>query len=427
MRTNLNKKDKVVNQTSVDAMANVVGNLAFFFSLWIITTIISKVSQKGYYDVGVFSLAMTFCNIFTTFSTFASRGYMVSDIKGEYTTHEYVSMRLGTVLVSCISCIAIAMFLGYRGETMAAIICYMLYRCCDAYSDVFHGIMQMNGKLIYAAYGMIAKSVLCTILFMVSLWKFQNLIFSMSIMVIVGVLINIFYDQRKVRAEYKTLLSEKLRTSIHTWPLLIKCFPLMINGVVMTMLVAIPRLVLEKSYSTDMLGVYTSVTAPTVIISTFATSLATPLLPYCSRMWLKKDRKGIYTILFGPMIFVLICCLIGIPIAKVFGGSILAVLYTKEISGYVNLFIIACVTACILACVTLANNMLLAARLTKNIVAFSGIACIITSMLAIPFVRKWGMYGAAYTLTFAYSIELLVQIIFLIILIRKHVKIEKEG
>lgn len=410
------------NDSVIEIVANIIGNFVFFFSLWIITTFISKISDRGYYDVGIFNLAMTFCNIFTTFSTFASRGYMVSDLKKEFSYHIYVSMRIGTVIVSCTCCIILAFIMGYRGEVFSAIVFYMLYRCCDAYSDVFHAIMQIEGRLKFAAYSMILKSILSSVLFAVSLWFYQNLIFSMALMVGSGICINLLYDQRKVIDKYKSSLWEKLKTSIHTLTLLSRCLPLMINGVVMTLLVAIPRLILEKLSSTSVLGVYAAVTAPTVIISTFATSLATPLLSYCANAWFHKKGKELYLFIFLPLTLICICIVIGVPLGNLFGSIILSFLYTEDISIYVDLFIMACVSACILAGVTLENNLLIVARKTKNIVLFSGIACVVTVILSLPLIMKWGMYGATYTLIIAYSIELIVQIVFLCFLVRKHLK-----
>lgn len=410
-----------------DFIANISGEILFYFSLWLITSIISKLSPKGYYDVGIFSGAMSFTNIFFVIATFQTRGYLVSDLSSEFSLKHYRNARLLTIGTAFALCMAAAIVLRYSGEMLLAIFLFMLFRMWDAYSDVFHAMLQIDNRLEYASLSQALKGVISVVFFTLILLTMNNIHLAMAGMVLVAALFNIFYDQRltKKMLNNPTLVKNKSDKEIKA--LLFASLPMVFNGVLMMMLVALPRLVLGQTISEEVLGVYASVSAPTVLISTFFSAFALPMLPFYRKAWISGKEKKIYGIIFVPLAVVLFFALIGAPILSRIGGLVLSILYTGEISAFVDVFVISFGVACIFACVTFCNNMLLAARKTKSMYYFSTIAFIVVAVSSYPFIVEWSLYGAAYALVLGYSVELLLQIIFLIIMTKKQVSSNSAG
>ncbi len=404
-----------------DFIANISGEILFYFSLWLITSIISKISPNGYYDVGIFSAAMSFTNIFFVVATFQTRGYLVSDLSSEFSLRHYHNARLITIATAFTLCMLAAILLQYSGEMLLAIFLFMLFRMWDAYSDVFHAMLQIDNRLEYASLSQALKGVISVVFFTLILLTLKNIYMAMMGMVVVAALFNLFYDQRLTKKLLKNQVLPISKSKKEISALLFASLPMVFNGALMMMLVAFPRLVLGQTISEEVLGIYASVSAPTVLISTFFAAFALPMLPYYRKAWISGIEKNIYGIIFIPLLIVFFFALIGAPILLKIGGVVLSILYTSEISSYVDVFVISFGVACIFACVTFCNNMLLAARKTKSMYFFSTIAFVLVAISSYPFILKWSLYGAAYALILGYSLELLLQIIYLIVITRKQV------
>jgi len=388
--------------------------------------IISKTSVQSYYDVGIFSAAMSFSNIFFAIAVFGARNFQVSDINHEYSDVQYHTLRIMTCIGAAIICVVSAFILGYRHDILFAIIVFMIYRVFDAYSDLFYGYSQVNGHLEYAGYSMFIKGIMICVLFALLLILTQNLIIAMFSLILSTASLNIFYDQRKAY-NHSGLKKMSMKQLIAEFPgiksLFWACLPLMLNSLIMPLLLAVPRLLIEKIYSAELLGIFTSVTAPTVIISTFVSAAALPLIPSTTKAWQSGKRGKILAYVILPIFLIVCCCIIGIPFILRFGGDILRILYTSAISGYVDLLVIAIITSCILACVILCSNMLISMRKIKAMLSFRLIACIGVFFISGLFIKKWGIYGAAYAIGFAYTFEFILQILFIgynVFYIKKH-------
>ncbi|WP_319475413.1 hypothetical protein [Marispirochaeta aestuarii] len=409
----------------LSAVVNTAGTITYYLSLWLITMVISKLSLRSYYDVGVFSIAMSFGNIFFSIAHFGARELQISDINNEYKNNEYHAFRIITCLGSIVLCVICALVLGYREDIIIAITIFIVYKAWDAYSDVFYGFSQIYGHLEYAGYSMFIKGILIFGFFTMILTLTQNIQLSMLSLVFCSAGTNILYDQRKVAQLSKSQKIE-LREILSYIPkfkkIFLVTFPLMLNTIIIPLMIAIPRLLLEKIYDAKLLGIFTSVTAPTVVISTFITTAALPLIPSMAEAWLNGKRMKFIAILGIPAIIVLLICLSIIPFALRFGGMLLTILYTEEISSYVSLFVLAIVVSCLLSCVVLFNNTLVSMRKIKELIIFSLIACFTVMIVSIPFIKKWALYGALYALGIAYSFQFILQftyILYKLIAVRK--------
>ncbi|KAF0226208.1 MAG: Membrane protein involved in the export of O-antigen and teichoic acid [Erysipelotrichaceae bacterium] len=410
-----------------DFIANISGEILFYFSLWLITSIISKISPNGYYDVGIFSVAMSFTNIFFVIATFQTRGYLVSDLSLEFSLKHYRNTRLITILFSFALCIVAAIALRYSGEMLLAIFLFMLFRMWDAYSDVFHAMLQIDNRLEYASLSQALKGMISVVFFTVILLTLKNIYLAMAGMVVVAALFNVFYDQRLTRELLHSSNLTKNKPNKEISALLFASFPMVFNGVLMMMMVAFPRLILGQTISEEVLGIYASVSAPTILISTFFSAFALPMLPYYRKAWISQKEREIYAIILVPLFAVFVLAVIGAPILFEIGGFVLSILYTSEISAFVDLFVISFGVACIFACVTFCNNMLLASRKARSMYYFSTIAFILVAVSSYPFIVKWNLYGAAYALALGYGVELLLQIVYLIVITKKHVSINRTA
>ena len=100
----------------------------FYFACQYLPTILVVRMAADLNAPGVFNYAMNTTNAFLTIAVYGMRAYQVSDLEGRYSDREYVSSRLFTCLLALAACAAYGGVLRLPGQTLAALLLYMLFR-----------------------------------------------------------------------------------------------------------------------------------------------------------------------------------------------------------------------------------------------------------------------------------------------------------
>ena len=143
---------------------NAAGNLIYLACQWVVTVLVTNLGQ--FRDAGILSIAMSVSATFQTLAMFGIRNFQVSDVEGKYSDTVYVGFRSLTCAAAMLGCMLFALIGGYRGETLAAVFLFMLFRLAENFSDVLHGIAQKNGRLDVAGKSFAIKGIGLLVLFL---------------------------------------------------------------------------------------------------------------------------------------------------------------------------------------------------------------------------------------------------------------------
>lgn len=383
----------MLSQLQNNFIWNAFGNLFYTGVQWIITVLV--VRSSGLRDAGTLSLAMSISAIFQTIAFWGMRNFQVSDIEGKYTDSSYVKSRIDTCVLSLVCCAGFALIGSYDVKSLIAILCFMLFRISEGFSDVLHGICQKNGHLDLAGKGFALKGIVIIVTFSSGYYLFDSLSIGLFLMATGAVLVTVFYDYRNFKqfADFTTQIKKYSDIAI-----LKETLPLCICVFLQSAISTVPKLILEKTYGEAALGAYSSIFAPALLIQAAAGYIFIPFVGYFSECYRERNLHN-----FKRMFLKICLCIVAIGVAmilcgKLIGWEILSFIFGPVINGY------ECLLTPVLLCALSNAIFAFVCMLSVVIRDFCGqlVACsiglVVCILTTIVFVAVFGINGTSYGL-----------------------------
>lgn len=308
---------------------NAVGNVIYLICQWLVVVFVTQMG--GFFDAGVLSIAMSVSATFQTIALFGIRNFQVSDIRGEYTDTHYVGFRVVTCALALVLCMAFALATRYWGIQLLAIFLFMIFRLAENFSDVLHGIAQKNGRLDIAGKSFAFKGIGTLIAFYFTFQVSCNLCLSLFFMALFSIAQTIFFDVLVIRrfSDFSLFAkpSEYLPMAIKTLPL---CAYLFFHSAIST----IPKIILERLSGEEILGAYSSVFAPALLISAAAMYLYQPFAGTFAAAHRDGNRKAFLLLLFKIVSALAILSGVMLIAAHFLGAFALTLIFGDEILEY---------------------------------------------------------------------------------------------
>lgn len=395
-----------------------IGNFVYLVSQWAFTVVVVRFSSD-FYMAGLLGLAITVSNIFFIIASYGLRSYQVSDIKKEFSDQCYVLTRLITVPVACVACIVYSVIKGYNAETIMVIGLYMVYKALEALSDVFHGILQIYNKYLKICISMSIKGILALIVFTVALLLKYTLIQALLCMNIV-VLITLITMEYRWSLQCSSPLVLINRTNIQASIRLLRVSILMVVlSIAQPLLMSIPRLYFEQHYSTELLGIYSSLSSPTVAITTLVSCALMPYIPVFAEYYKNGNVNGLSKLMFLSLGLTAAFGAIAFFAGGIAGDWILSVLYGSTLRDYVPVFqliiLVSTFSSMNMCMIVLYTSMRKLAVEASILLTGSVICYFITPYL----VTNYNMAGITYALMAAQLFQVFFAVVFAVFFIRK--------
>ena len=389
-----------------------IGNFLQLFAQWCISIVLVRIS--GFETAGVFTLALTIANVFAFLSSYSTRHYMTSDVMHEYSRDQYIKTRFYTTILSFFLLLAFLVFYRFDRLNTLAIIAYAVYANSIMISDIFFGSYQLGDHLEYAGYSSIAKGILCFLSFFFVMILFENIIAALWVMALSSFSILLFYEIPVYHRLFGRIEYPRRADALVFLNLVKVCFPLMLSVFIPSLVIAIPRMIIQEKFGELLLGVFGSIFTPTVVITTLVPSIITALVPMYANLWARRDHKRfhlrVFELIGGTIILGCFACVVAVLVGKpvmvlLFGGSIIE--YYKLLYSAIIATTLCAIASCYTILLTVVRKL--------KISLFSALICLVCdAVLAAILIDKFGIFGAAYTLIIAYSVQIIIQSITLI-------------
>ena len=363
---------------------NTIGSIYYSFCQWLMTVIVVYLTSD-YGVIGTLGLAMTITNSFTTISSFGMRSYQISDSNHQFSDSEYIASRRITAVVAFVLCAIYVIVIGTNIKELICILSYMLLRLVESTEDVYQGILQ-----IYWRYDIIGKSYILR-------GTLQIFLFVLCFL-LTNNLIRLFKE----------------------------CAVLVVYYFMANSLATVVRVSIKNHMGQDLLGIYSTVASPTVIVQLLASVVFSPFLPLFAKAYNSGNKK-----LFSQYIKkIVVCIIIGfifVNIATIlFGKWGLQILYNSDIASHYELLLPLVWCTFFAAAVWLFAGTLISIRAIKPLVCGMTIAFFINYVLSDLLVTTFGLNGASYSQVI--SEVLLMLYLFVIVMIKKNqIKGVNEG
>lgn len=313
---------------------NAAGNLIYLMCQWLVTVLVTNIG--AFRDAGLLSVAMSVSATFQTVAMFGIRNYQVSDVDNKYSDTCYVSLRVLTCAVALIACLAFSLISGYTGEQLLAVALFMLFRLAENFSDVLHGIAQKSGRLDIAGKAFAIKGVGLVTVFLTAYQLSSQLCVGLLAMALFSIGTTFLYDLLAVKrlSDFKIFeANRKWRAlALETAPL---CLYLFFSAAIGT----IPKLILEWKCGEEILGAYSSIFAPALLIAAATGYLYTPFIPMFANAYREKRNRA-FLGLFAKLGAAIAClALLSLLAAWLLGDFALKLIFGEKILAYAYLLI----------------------------------------------------------------------------------------
>lgn len=410
---------KVIKTRTVqeNMLFNTVGSLIYYVCQWLMSVIIVRLS--GFGDAGLLSLAMSATAAPAIIGLFNVRSYQVSDMKGQYTDKEYMRSRVYTNILSVIACLAVVLYYGYSMGKAVIIMTFMGFKVVEGMADVYYGIDQKNERMDYAGISLTVRGIGSLVVFLGIFILSSNLLVSIVAMSLFSLAVVLGYDRRIVKHYQagETEDTEVIRKQVKS--LLITCFPLAVVAFLNNMSLTIPKLYLEQYFGEEVMGIYSSVASPTIVIQLAATTLFAPLIPPLTVEFNNGNKKNFlgglkkFALLIGA---ITILALIGSKLLAHWG---LVLLFGTEIEPYVYLFIPVIIISILIAINASMFSVCTLIREIKSQYLIGGFGILAAVVGSLTLVKEYSMEGVVWALAATLLVQILIQFIIIYRKVRK--------
>lgn len=392
--------------TIANIFYNSFGTMFYYGCQWLTTLLVVRLS--GYEDAGNYSLAMTFTAAFAIFALFNTRQYQVSDVRGEYSDRTYINSRWISMIIAFLICLIGLVFNRYSMYQWGVILLYMLYKCAEAWIDVYHGVDQKNGRMDYICYSYMIRGILMFGGFCGVLYLTKNLVWAIGTITLVTYVVAFFYDRRIaegfLRKEERGIDKEAVKR------LMLAMIPLVIVAVTNNLSISLPKYFLERYYDAETLGYYSSVATPSMVVQVGASTIFIPLITPLADKLKEGDKKGFVGILKKVGVVFIGLSIAALIVSALLGEWFLTLVFGEDIQPYTYLFVPIIISTLLISMNACLFPVCTVLREIKGQLAV-GIAGIVSSWIAsIVFVQKYSMDGVVIALLITLGIQIIIEI-----------------
>jgi O-antigen/teichoic acid export membrane protein len=393
---------------------NSSGSFVYLFFQWLITYLV--VILLGFKDAGIFSLAISISSVAFAFASYGVRGYQVSDITRKHSDKSYIVARIVTSLLSIGGIIVYLTLYKYSLYTALCIVVYLIFKISEAYVDVYHGIIQRGMRMDFIGKSFILRGVVNNFLFIGCVILTKNLLLSTGVMAISSYVLIFLYDHNNVKIFYEKTNDTSAREIKN---LLIECLPLAIYTFLSILVMSIPRIILENTRGTEILGIYASIAIPAVIIQVLSGYIFSPMLTVFAEHVDQKNFKLFHKLLFKTLAYILILSIVAIMGGAIFGKFGLILLFGEKISNYTYLFLPVLFISSLTALSWFIGLMLTVIREFRGLIISSIIAVTVCFFGSSLFINHFGINGTSLILILALILQIGIMSVFMAIKLKK--------
>lgn len=395
---------------------NTVGSTFYFAAQFLLTFAVVRIAGESV--SGVLSTAMNVTNLFISLSGYGMRYYQVSDTKHLYSDNTYIKSRFLTCGAAAFLCLVFSFAVQYSAYQRICIMLWLLYRMSEPFSDVYNGICQQNNCLDKVGKSYAVRAVLTIAPFILLLLLTNDLAITLLAMAVLVWIVVLFYDIPQANL-LKQNNAQTAETKVKL--LLIALAPLAIYKALETAAAVIPKFFLERVLGTDVMGIYSPVTSPVLLLQTGASFILVPLVTVFAENLSAKNKKGFNSVLIKSFAFVAALLPVGLLVCVFFGDFGLRII-RSGLDQY-SYLLPPMVVAAVLTSATMFLSMILTVlRELKVLIAANLSGLLVAALISVPMIKTFNMQGATYALI----VVLLVQGAIMAFFLAKSVKKQFE-
>lgn len=370
-------------------ITNFCASLMYSVQSALLLLVVTRVG--GLYQAGIFSIIYTVTQTLASLGSYSMRSFQVSDVKNEYSFKNYYSSRMVTCSLMMAACFVYAIVKGLAWEQLLIVLLFGFYRAIDGMEDVYHGLVQKEGRLDVASIAMLIRIVISVIMFVSAYFLSGNLLLASVALAATSAAVY-FFCCYILKQEYRAL-KVKFGTA-KVWALLRTCFPIFAGAILYNYLVNVPKYSIDRVLNEETQTIFNILFMPIFVINVLSSMVFKPMIVYMSVWWEEGQiKKVVFAVLKQCMIILALTA--GVAVCGyLFGTQVLGWIYGVELTKYRLLFMILLLLGGISALGTFFSVILTIMR-RQLFIILGYLSAFFSSVFFIDrIVDAWGIYGA---------------------------------
>lgn len=308
---------------------NIVGTGFNAFNSLFFLVAVTRIN--GVNDAGIFTIAYSTACILYVIGVYAGRVFQVTETNKNINNKEFILNRILSCVLMIGCTLIFVLFKHYDNYKSIIFIFLAFSKCLEAFSDVLYGILQKNNQLNIVGKSYFYKAILSVVLFVVVDIYTQNVIISISMIILVWILMIIFYDFRHI----KNLLDKKENISIKKSFLIFKNgFFIFIISFLGLYLINAPKYAIDNYLANDLQTIFGIIVMPATIMGLVGQFLLHPYLTTIVELYKENKINQLNKLIFKIVKYIVYFGIVASILAYLIGIPVLNLIYGIDISAY---------------------------------------------------------------------------------------------
>lgn len=398
--------------------SNYLWNLLGSVSSALISTLLLLIASRelGATQSDIFSIVYSISQQLIIIGLFQVRNYQATDVSGRISFTDYFFSRIITILLMLLSASVFLFFQKYSLEKTLIYIFIILYRACDAFSDVYQGQLQQNRRSDLAGKILFFRSIIAIVIFFIILKITESLVITSFGIFLVNALLTFILDIPILRESRITgPIKLDKNTVSSTFLILKQCFPLFLNGFIITYIFTEPKLVIDQLLSRDIFASgmqrnFNILFMPTFILNLLFIILR-PMITELSYDWENKNFDIFNKKVKNISKVLLFFGIITIIFSYFVGTFLLSFVFGVDLNSYSIELVVLILAGLFNVFATMIDNLMTIFRRQKLLLPVYIITFIFSKILNYPMIFSFGISGAAISFLISMVIYFVLSII----------------
>lgn len=359
---------------------------------------------------GMFSIGLAIGLILYTIGLYSGRVCHVTNTDSNITDKDYMLNRSLTCIFMMILAVLIVIIRGYSGIKLDIIILLCLFKCFEAFSDIFYGIMQKSNYLYKAGQSLTLKSVIGLIAFWIVDFITHDLVFSLIILDIVNILVLLLFDIKIVeKIKIGKFISEPASRSAIIGIFKNEFF-VFANSFAGIYVLNASKYAIDI-YSTETIqAIFGYIMMPATVMILFAQFILLPFLNKFKELYKNNQIKEFDLLGIKIKGVVFLFGIFAVLLAYFIGPEFLSYIYGVNLIDY-RLYLMIIIASYILYAISYINLVILT-TMRKTFIQF--VVYLISMFVAFIasnfFVKNYGVFGATVSIAITLTVQFVLYI-----------------
>ena len=387
-----------------DFVWTLLGSAVYSGSQWGILILLAKLGTPEM--VGQYALGVAVATPLLMFANLQLRWLMTTDAERATSVGTYIGVRVLSTLAVSIALVPVGAFMGTDRHSFGVVLVVGFSQAIEAISDIYYARMQLNDNMRRVSWSMIVRGVLSLFALVIGLQLAETIVGAVSAVCLVRLLVLVTFDMRDEQPGGGSgLVLPRWDFRLHRG-LLKTALPMGMVALLVSLNTNIPRYFIQWTAGERQLGIFAAASFLLSAGNLVAGSLGQAAITRLARAF-AAGRSAQFLGLLGRLCLIGIGMgLVGVVIAILLGGELLARLYRPEYAEASHVLVWLMITAGVGYVAQFTGVAMTAARLLRPQLPLFAVVTATIAAASAWLVPTIGVLGGVLAMLIGTSIQL---------------------